>query len=65
MIHALQMWRAQSTSMRYGDLKDGGGMARIEKDKVGVCACVLRAVSECACAVKNHFMGGVWMAGSR
>jgi replication factor C subunit 1 len=32
VLHAMQMWRAQSTSMRYGDLKDG--MSRIEKDKV-------------------------------
>jgi replication factor C subunit 1 len=31
-IHAMQMWRAQSTSMRYHDLV-GGGLNRIEKDK--------------------------------
>ena len=32
-IHAMQMWRAQSTTMRYTDLV-GGGLDRIEKDKV-------------------------------
>lgn len=31
-IHAMQMWRAQSTTMRYGDLI-GGGLDRIEKDR--------------------------------
>ena len=34
VLHALQMWRAQSTTMKFGDLRDGG-MQRIEKDKVG------------------------------
>ena len=33
VLHAIQMWRAQSNTMKYGDLKDGG-MQRIEKDKV-------------------------------
>lgn len=32
VLHAMQMWSAQSTSMRYSELKDG--MKRIEKDKV-------------------------------
>lgn len=31
-IHAMQMWRAQSTTMRYSDLVSGG-IDRIEKDK--------------------------------
>jgi replication factor C subunit 1 len=33
VLHAMQMWRARSCSLRYGDLRDGG-MARIEKDKI-------------------------------
>jgi hypothetical protein len=32
VLHAMQMWRAKSANMRYGELKDG--MQRIEKDKV-------------------------------
>jgi hypothetical protein len=32
VLHAMQMWRAKSKSMRYGEMKDG--MQRIEKDKV-------------------------------
>lgn len=32
VLHAMQMWSAQSSSMRFSELKDG--MKRIEKDKV-------------------------------
>jgi hypothetical protein len=32
VLHVMQMWRAQSSTLRYSELKEG--MARIEKDKV-------------------------------
>ena len=52
VLHALQMWRAQSTTMKFGDLRDGG-MQRIEKDKVGTvghCCCRMTVMYYCICS---------------